>query len=199
MVLTETFEFELHFPNVKVVWTPASWYFDFISEEVGFLVVDWVSYRFFVSLLFLWVFMLRGVNYLLSVYKLVVFGRVSTLLLKRFWQFLFSGKYTSSLFENWIDFSGFVSETSCSLQLSYILMMGGLSSVWVVAVAKVGFLSLLMKEVGMRAMMLLGKAECTWATSMTCICLSDLKTYFTGGYFLTTFLTILTFWCDLLP
>ena len=88
---------------------------------------------------------------------------------------------------------------SWTLQLSYILMIGGASSVCVVAVANVGFLILLMKEVGIKAIMLLGKAECTWATSMTCICLKDLKTSFTGGSFLTTFLTIFTLAEGLLP
>ena len=49
----------------------------------------------------------------------------------------------------------------------------------------------------MRAIMLLGKAECTWAMSRTCICLRDLYTSLTGGSFLS-FLTIFTFWADLL-
>ena len=74
--------------------------------------------------------------------------------------------------------------------------MIGASSVCTKALVKMGFFSLFIYELGMSAIMLLGKAEFTWAKSKTCICLEDLD--ITGDWVFINFFTILTFDGDLL-
>jgi hypothetical protein len=76
--------------------------------------------------------------------------------------------------------------------------MIGESSVCTLVLAKVGFFSLVRYELGIKAIMLLGKAEWTWAISNTCICRDDLQTSLTVGWLLMIFFTILTLAGDLL-
>lgn len=74
----------------------------------------------------------------------------------------------------------------------------GVVSVWIALWDISGFFFFDRKELGIRANILLGKIELTWAISNTCICLSDLVGNLTCYFFIIRLIIFTFFWPFLL-